>query len=115
MNEELLARLDLLAEKAGMLGTDIWQMYLDQVPVYFVRHIGAALLFLLPLYFVRKAWRHAPAKDDHDSCPQEISKAVAVISLTIIALASSQRLYWALTCIVNPEYVAYRTLLEHLR
>jgi len=114
--QELLKRLDSLAEKLGTTGAYLWQVLVRQGRVEGIADLVTAGLLGIIIFCLYKTiqlfHRKAEAEDTFDDFGWIVGQIIAGISLVLATVFLCVALYNGILEIANPEYYALHEVLQ---
>lgn len=112
MKEELLARLDVLAEKLGVAAGHLWEVLVRQAILHGYVDLGSGLLVLsIAIPAMVWCWRKAAESPDDVGFFRGLT---AVVGGAACAVAFYDGIRYGLLELLNPEYYALKEILQAL-
>jgi hypothetical protein len=117
LKEEAFARLDAFAEKLGVAAEHLWeilvrQQYTDAAATLFSICIFTVLLLGASIYLSKgKPWEKASSTQAEGDL-RSIAIGATIFCWAVLAFSSSFELADILRQVLNPEFYAYREVLE---
>jgi len=110
MNNEILSRLDILAQKLGTTAVHLWGVVVRQARIEAWSDLGIAILWLVFIFGVAKLYR-VLTSDQAD----EGGKIVFSILGTLCLLISVYYFYSAASEFINPEFWALDHIIKSVK
>jgi hypothetical protein len=110
MDQEILQRIDTLAEKLGVVGEQLWTVLVLQVHIHVIQKIIPIICGIIYIFLFYRWWSKLGKKDpfEYEHPFVLIGWIVAVIMVIFILLESTD----IIGMIINPEYYALQKLLR---
>jgi len=117
MQEEILTRLDSLAEKLGVAAHELFAIYVRQAPLEFVDVAGfvVTLAILFPVFKFLMGKLTAQKSDHLDNPGWFLAAAAIFIALVVVGIATIDETSQATKAVLNPEYYAFSHLSEFFK
>lgn len=119
MQEEILTRLDILAEKLGVAAHEMFAIYMRQAPLEFVDVAANGIILVATIFVLKYALKVFKAAFEKDEDSGMISAgtivAVASIALVVASFILVDEIQEATKAVLNPEYYALTHIGQLLR
>ena len=119
MQEEILTRLDSLAEKLGVAAQELFAIYVRQAPLEFVDVVANGIILLVVFFvlkYVVKIFTAALEKDEEGkligAAVIGVIASIFLIATIFVLIAETQQ---AVKAVLNPEFYAITHLGQLLR
>lgn len=117
--QELLKRLDILADKIGTTGTYLWHVLVKEGYISGIKDVGLSILFLIIFSistpYAVKFWKKVYKADAYKSDESDIAWGFVFSLLSLVGFVFFICfIYDGIGELFNPEYFALQKLLETL-
>lgn len=109
--------LEQLSEKLGVTADHMWELMVAQANVEIITYIFTVITFIFAVFFLTKSWKKA---DDLENTEVNSTKHYFFVGLTmsliLISIVSGLGTLFGfdtfVTCIANPEYWAFKEIMD---
>lgn len=113
MKEEILKRLDALAEKLGVAASYIFKLYVQQAKVEIIQDFTVLGIAVMLIYASVKAMRHGFNSQEDSDIPYIVCGGLGCIVAAIMIITFLFSDVWS--AVFNPEFWAFHQILHDLR
>jgi hypothetical protein len=113
MNQELLKRLDALAEKLGTTGAMLWDVMIRQARVELVSDALFMGLNVLFVYLLYKWWKRVLDNAGEGEAIGSVIVSIVVLVFTIANVC--ELVFYVPTLLFNPKYWAFQQIMDKLK
>jgi len=119
MQEEILTRLDALAEKLGVAAHELFAIYVRQAPLEFVDVVGSGIILMTTFFVVKSAVKIFATAVEEDKEGKMFGAGVITAIASVILIVASfvviDETQEAVKAVLNPEYYAISHLGQLLK
>jgi hypothetical protein len=118
--QEILKRLDVLAEKLGTTAQYLWSVLVKQGTIEGISDIFVGVIFLIGLiigikllkFCIKEGPKHRSEKCNDWQGPYIFGSFVGTVMIIAGTIGFTTWIYYGLQALLNPEYYALQKLIE---
>ena len=115
MQEEILTRIDALAEKLGVAAQELFAIYVRQAPLEFVDVAAVAVVLIIIGLLFKYSLSKMIKEEQFDDSGWWIVTGVTCVALFIFVAVEIGETAQAIKAVLNPEYYAITHLSELIK